>query len=161
VFVTHDQEEALEVSDRIVVLDKGRIQQAGTPAQVYERPVSAFVHEFIGESIAVPVTVEAGAVRFGSQRLELDPQGAPDGAARLFIRPDEVSIVAVGDGALLEGTVRSVHGLGAARRVEIALPDGGGERLIEVDAPRSQSFAPGQPVALRPHNYRIFASPAA
>ena len=64
-FVTHDQEEALEIADRVVVLDRGRIEQTGTPQQIYERPETAFVHEFIGESIVVPVAVEAGDVRFG------------------------------------------------------------------------------------------------
>jgi sulfate transport system ATP-binding protein len=158
VFVTHDQEEALEVADRVVVLDKGRVQQSGTPEQVYEQPVSAFVHEFIGETVTLPVTIDAGAVHFGSRRLDLDPQGLPDGRARLFIRPDEVSLVAAGAGALLEGTVRRVQGLGGARRVEIALRerDGAEELLIEVDAPRQQRFAFGEQVGLRAHNYRIF-----
>ncbi len=54
-FVTHDQEEALEVADRVVVMDGGRIEQIGTPQEVYERPATAFVHEFIGESITLPV----------------------------------------------------------------------------------------------------------
>src|SRR5215831_18325720 len=86
VFVTHDQEEALEVADRVVVMDKGRIEQVGTPREVYERPASAFVHEFIGESIVLPVTIEAGGVCFGGRRLTLDPQGLADGHANLFIR---------------------------------------------------------------------------
>ncbi len=67
VFVTHDQEEALEVADRVVVLDKGRIEQAGTPAQVYEQPVNAFIHEFIGEATSLPVSVEGGQVWVGRQ----------------------------------------------------------------------------------------------
>ena len=57
IFVTHDQEEALEVADRVVVMDKGRIEQTGTPQQVYDHPRTSFVHEFIGESIVVPVVV--------------------------------------------------------------------------------------------------------
>ena len=75
VFVTHDQEEALELADRVVVLDKGRIQQAGTPEEVYEQPQSAFVHDFIGELMAVPVTIEAGDVHFAGRKLDLDAQG--------------------------------------------------------------------------------------
>ncbi len=89
VFVTHDQEEALEVADRVVVLDKGRIEQAGTPEQVYEQPVNAFVHEFIGDSVSLPVVVEGGRVRFGGQVLDIDRQGMADGNAALFIRPYE------------------------------------------------------------------------
>jgi sulfate transport system ATP-binding protein len=68
VFVTHDQEEALEVADRVVVLDRGRIEQVGTPAEVYEQPRTSFVHEFIGETIVVPIDIEQGAVIFKGKR---------------------------------------------------------------------------------------------
>src|SRR6476659_5299333 len=79
VFVTHDQEEALEVADRVVVLDKGRIEQTGTPAQVYERPANAFVHECIGESVSVPVAIRGGTLQFKGLSLGLDRQGNADG----------------------------------------------------------------------------------
>ena len=60
IFVTHDQEEALEVANRVVVMDKGRIEQIGTPGEVYDNPATAFVHGFIGESIVLPVDVSDG-----------------------------------------------------------------------------------------------------
>src|SRR5450432_993662 len=82
VFVTHDQEEALEVADRVVVMDRGRIEQTGTPQDVYERPSTPFVHEFIGESIVVPVEIDGGAMRYGGEAVGLDPQGEL-GSARL------------------------------------------------------------------------------
>ena len=85
IFVTHDQEEALELADR-VVMDKGRIQQAGSPQQVYDHPHRPAVHEFIGKSIVVPVTIAEGDVRFGDEPLGLDTQGLESGAARLFAR---------------------------------------------------------------------------
>jgi ABC-type Fe3+/spermidine/putrescine transport system ATPase subunit len=78
IFVTHDQEEALEVADRIVVMDKGRIQQAGTPQQVYDHPQTPAVHEFIGESIVVPVTVEAGDVQFRWRGAWAGPAGCSE-----------------------------------------------------------------------------------
>jgi sulfate transport system ATP-binding protein len=160
VFVTHDQEEALEVADRVVVLDRGRIEQAGPPSEVYERPASAFVHEFIGESVALPVAIEFGVVRFAGRALALDAQGTPNGDANLFIRPYQIAIEADSAAAPLRGTVRRVHGLGPARRVEIALPADDREHIIEVDAPRSQEVAVGQVVGLRPNDYRIFAASA-
>ena len=75
VFVTHDQEEALEVADRVVVMDRGRIEQTGTPQDIYERPGTPFVHEFIGELIVVPVEIEGGGLRFAGESVGLDAQG--------------------------------------------------------------------------------------
>jgi sulfate transport system ATP-binding protein len=158
VFVTHDQDEALEVADRVVVMDKGRIEQTGTPQQVYEEPQTAFVHEFIGESIVVPVAIEAGGVRFDGRPIGLDAQGVRSGAAKLFVRPYEVAIVSIEGGTALGGVVRRIHGLGPARRVEIVLRAEQGETLVEVDAPRSQELSVGQVVGLRPRQYRLFPS---
>jgi sulfate/thiosulfate transport system ATP-binding protein len=156
VFVTHDQEEALGVADRVVVMDRGRIEQTGTPQDVYERPSTPFVHEFIGESIVVPVVVDGGAIHYEGEAVALDAQGVASGSARLFVRPYEMAIVPV-DQAAFKGTVRRVHGIGPGRRLEIALaPGGGGETLIEVDASRSESIAVGEFVGLRPRQYRVF-----
>src|SRR5260221_13547514 len=75
IFVTHDQEEALEVANRVVVMDKGRIEQIGTPGEVYDSPATAFVHGFIGESIVLPVEVCDGCVRLGGKSLNIAPDG--------------------------------------------------------------------------------------
>ena len=156
VFVTHDQEEALEVADRVVVMDNGRIEQIGTPQEVYERPATAFVHEFIGESIVLPVTVADGVARFGGAPTGLDPQGLRSGDGRLFVRPYDMTVVPVA-GAAFEGRVTRIHGLGPARRIEVALRSQDGA-VIEIDVPRSAELAPGQTVGLKPRTYRIFAS---
>ena len=68
IFVTHDQEEALEVANRVVVMDKGRIEQIGTPGEVYDNPATAFVHGFIGESIVLPVEVREGRCGSAARR---------------------------------------------------------------------------------------------
>jgi sulfate transport system ATP-binding protein len=154
VFVTHDQEEALEVADRVVVMDKGRIEQIGTPQDVYERPATAFVHEFIGESIVIPVKVDAGVVHYEGRATGIEAQGVANGAARLFVRPYDVGVVGPGNAAL-EGTVVHIHGLGPARRVEVALA--APEHVVEIDVPRAHDLAPGQRVGLAPHRYRLFA----
>jgi sulfate/thiosulfate transport system ATP-binding protein len=162
VFVTHDQEEALELADRVVVLDKGRVQQVGTPEQVYERPQSAFVHGFIGESMAVPVTIEAGRVHFAGRRLDLDAQGLVSGRASLFIRPHDVAVLPEPEAgtAALDGIVKRVHGFGPARRLEIVLREGEREHYIEVNAPRLDTIGIGQRVGLQPRDYRLFAAAA-
>ena len=157
VFVTHDQEEALEVADRIVVMDKGKIQQVGTPEDVYEHPATAFVHEFIGESIVLPVHVENGLVHFDGSSARLEAQGVEDGRASLFARPSEMTIGPPSD-SFLDGIVKRIHGLGPARRIEIVLQSS--EASIEVDVPHDCSLDPGQRVSLTPNRYRIFAAKA-
>lgn len=160
IFVTHDQEEAMEVADRVVVMDKGRIEQTGTPQQVYDQPQTPFVHEFIGESIALPVVVHGSEVRFGGLPTGLDPQGMPDGAATLFARPFNMTILPTPDGSEFKGVVRRVHGIGAGRRVEIALGNEQAQTIVEVDALRTQQWSVGQVVGLRPEQYRLFPAHA-
>src|SRR5262249_48717640 len=92
IFVTHDQEEALEVANRVAVMDKGRIEQFGTPTEVYDSPASAFVHGFIGESIELPVEIADGGVQLGGETLAIAADGMGPGASRLFIRRHDMQI---------------------------------------------------------------------
>jgi sulfate/thiosulfate transport system ATP-binding protein len=156
IFVTHDQEEAMEVADRVIVMDKGRIEQSGTPQQVYDQPQTAFVHEFIGESIMLPVVVLNNDVHFEGRSIGLDPRGAPDGVATLFARPFNMTILPGAEPNSLRGEVRGIHGIGPARRIEIAV--GGAQTIIEVDALRSQQCRIGEVLHLRPAQYQLFPS---
>ncbi len=154
IFVTHDQEEALEVANRVVVMDKGRIEQIGTPGDVYDNPATAFVHGFIGESIVLPVDVSDGRVRLGDKALKIAAAGAPPGASKLFVRRHDMQVGPAGSGSL-EGSVRQVRSFGPIQRAEVAL--GGGE-VIEIDAPRDRELQAGEIVGLEPRRYRIFAA---
>jgi sulfate transport system ATP-binding protein len=155
VFVTHDQEEALEIADRIVVMRAGEIEQIGTPQAIYERPATAFVHEFIGDSIAIPVTVEGGVVQFEGRATRLQASDVPHGRARLLARPHEMSLVKKGDAAFA-GTVRRAHGFGPVVRLDVALGTGG--ETIEVNAPADAAFVEGQEIHLLPQRFRIFGA---
>jgi sulfate transport system ATP-binding protein len=157
IFVTHDQEEALEVANRVVVMDRGHIEQIGTPSEVYDNPATAFVHGFIGESIVLPVEISHGCVRLGGQALNLAPDGAVSGSSRLFVRRHDMQIGPVGNGAL-EGTVRHVRTFGPIQRAEVALCSNEGKTLIEIDAPRDRPLQAGDAVGLQPRRYRIFAA---
>ena len=157
IFVTHDQEEALEVANRVVVMDKGRIEQIGTPGEVYEDPATAFVHGFIGESIMLPVDVRDGRIRLGDKLLDLEPQDARPGPSKLFIRRHDFSLGPVGSGAL-EGAVTHVRAFGPMHRADIVLNTAGHDILIEIDAPRDRDLKPGDIVGLQPRRYRIFAA---
>jgi sulfate/thiosulfate transport system ATP-binding protein len=156
IFVTHDQEEALEVADRIVVMDKGRIEQTGTPQQVYDHPKTPFVHGFIGESIVLPVHVQDNQVQFAGRAIGIVPQGMPDGAATLFARPFDMTILPASAEDDLKGVVKRIHGIGPARRIEIELGNEPAQTVIEVDASRSQQWRVGQVVSLRPEQYRLY-----
>ena len=154
IFVTHDQEEALEVANRVVVMDKGKIEQIGTPGDVYDNPASAFVHGFIGESIVLPVDVQGGQVKLGHKLLNVEAGGAV-GPSNLFVRRHDMQIGAVGEGSL-EGTVRRVRTFGPIQRADIAL--NGNDTLVEIDAPRDRPLTTGDAVSLQPRRYRIFAA---
>lgn len=155
IFVTHDQEEALEVANRVVVMDKGKIEQIGTPGDVYDNPATAFVHGFIGESIVLPVQIADGKVRLGDKVLNIEPRDAVSGPSNLFIRRHDVSIVPNGAG-VFEGDVKHVRAFGPTQRADVVLHNGATETLIEIDAPRDRDLKPGDVVSLQPRRYRLF-----
>ncbi|MGE4274261.1 MAG: spermidine/putrescine ABC transporter ATP-binding protein [Desulfitobacterium sp.] len=109
VFVTHDQEEALTMSDTVVVMNEGRIQQIGTPIDIYNEPKNVFVADFIGESnILEGVMLEDYMVRFHGRQFEcLDKGFADNEAVDVVIRPEDLKLVSVEEG-MLAGEVRSV-----------------------------------------------------
>src|SRR5258707_4203138 len=131
IFVTHDQEEALEVANRLVVMDKGRIEQVGTPGEVYDNPATAFVHGFIGESIVLPVEICNGYVRLGGKALNIAADGAPSGASKLFVRRHDMQVGPAGSGAL-EGAVRRVPGLLAVPPAGMGLSQGWGGTAVQI-----------------------------
>jgi iron(III) transport system ATP-binding protein len=101
VYVTHDQEEALAVSDRIVVMNKGKIAQIGSPSDLYERPQSAFIADFIGDANLIPGTVSNG--RFTSADLQFDVPGS-DGDATVSVRPERVLLTGGGQNTVISAT---------------------------------------------------------
>src|SRR5262245_59589375 len=108
VFVTHDQEEALELADRVVVMSQGRIEQVGTSDEVYDTPNSPFVFSFIGESSSLPVRVENGHLWLDEKPLDLSAGDVPNGPARLFLRPHDVDVVNSEPGAI-SGEVAAIR----------------------------------------------------
>lgn len=155
VLVTHDQEEALELADTVVVMGRGRIEQVGSPGQVYDHPASAFVHDFIGESLSLPARVADGALYVGGTRTGLDAQGLGDGPARLLARPHEVALADPGT-APVAGRVLAVRTFGPTRRADIILPGEAGDVVVEAAVPHGEALAVGTQVGLVPRRYRLF-----
>ena len=141
VFVTHDQEEALEVSDRVAIMNQGRIEQAGTPAEVYDNPANAFVYQFLGDVNLF--------------------HGRTDGASAEYVRPYELEITRlpeIGSGAVV-ASVQFIAAAGPMVRVELQREDTGNSLDAEItrDRYRELKLNVGDKVGVTPRNLRVFS----
>ncbi|WP_306364008.1 ABC transporter ATP-binding protein [Nocardia sp. CC227C] len=125
IFVTHDQEEALSMSDRVAVMKDGRIEQCATPAELYDSPATSFVAEFVGTMSRIPGRLVGEKVEVLGQRLHLRGDSPAGPAVDVLVRPEEVLVTATGDAKVV-----STSFLGAITRVNLALPDG---TLVKAD----------------------------
>ena len=152
VFVTHDQEEALTMSDRIGVMSAGKLQQVGTPKDIYTRPVNRFVASFIGETNFIAATVEGSGVRLGTGDLvELAGVKATAGAkVTLTIRPEQVRLCEPGDAGAMAATISNLVYFGTDTHCHLHLSDGT-EVVARLQSPATgeSGLAQGQKVALR------------
>ncbi len=162
IFVTHDQEEALELADQVVVMRESRIEQIGSPREIYDRPATPFVYEFLGSANRLPCKVQARLIEVAGGRLEA-PFGADigDGPALLFVRPHDLEVERPGRAHGLPATLTSVMTTGPTFRLQLRL-----ERVdAEVEAEMSKNrfdflgIAPGAPVTLRPREFGVFPAP--
>jgi sulfate transport system ATP-binding protein len=154
VFVTHDQEEALDLADRVAILKDGALIQLGTPNEVYENPADPFVYDFLGAACRVRGVVEAGRLTIADWETEA-PKGAPDGPVEVFFRPDEVAF-APPDGAGLAAEVRAVAARGPDVRIECAVEG----RVLELQAhgpTLPPGVAPGLALRVKPLRPRVYA----
>ncbi len=155
ILVTHDQDEAMEVANRVVVMGNGCIEQVGTPDEIYDEPANSFVFDFIGESVKLPVTVDSGAVWVGSRQLPANGNLPKPGPAHLFVRPHDL---AFGEAATapLQGAVRSVRRVGATSFADVRLDFGSENHFVEATIPADNPVRPGDRVGLTPRRFRIF-----
>jgi sulfate/thiosulfate transport system ATP-binding protein len=165
IFVTHDQEEALEVSDRIVLINKGRVEQIGTPKQVYEEPATAFAFAFIGAVNEFRGRVEGDYLRIGDERLLHNAKHLANGDEVVgFVRPHDTEIVPVSaSGEGITASVKRILGNSAVARVElVANGDAreGRKDFFEVEIPGADvatlGLSAGQRVKLRSRRLRVF-----
>jgi sulfate/thiosulfate transport system ATP-binding protein len=129
IFVTHDQEEAMEIADRIVVMSHGRIEQIGKPAEIYENPANPFVCEFLGNANRIPLTWTNG--KMSHPAIDLDAitfKPKLHGAEHVYVRPHDIDLVKDAAGA---GTVRFLSIVGPVARVDVEVQ--AGEKPIEVE----------------------------
>ncbi len=153
VFVTHDQEEALEVADRVVVMNHGKIEQIGSPDEVYSSPASPFVYQFLGNVNVFHSRVQGGYA-------EVERTAGAEEKATAFVRPHDIDLSLVALEGSLAATVAHVHPIGPVVRVEL---QHGGE-IVEVELSRERHEAlqllVGQNVWFRPRQMRVFGQDA-
>lgn len=153
VFVTHDQEEALTMSDRVAVMRAGKVQQVGTPTEIYDRPANRFVAGFIGETNLLSACCDGRMLDFGAAGRVASPEPAWNGALSIAIRPERLSIRApeadvAADGGL-QGTVADIIYLGNDTTYVVDLPGQGACRVREQNTHGADDlFARGDRVKL-------------
>lgn len=155
IFVTHDQQEALTMSDRIAVLSDGRVEQIGSPAEIYHRPATAFVAGFIGEANLLPTEVEAvgdgrATVAVEGRTLEVAAQASVSvgDVVMVMLRPERVELGRPDGGSGIDATVREVVFRGPSTRLELVTA--GGTTLVShhTDGTRHHDLRPGDAVTL-------------
>jgi sulfate/thiosulfate transport system ATP-binding protein len=144
VFVTHDQEEAMDLADRVIVLHKGRVEQIGTPEEIYDHPVTEFVASFVGANNVLKGEVKDGQAALGTLAVHAPP-GTGDGASvRAFVRPHDVELKAQLDGgttdtgsgqAVATARIARVSRVGFMVKIELQLSDG---QPLTVELPRDR-----------------------
>ncbi|HEU6440881.1 MAG TPA: ABC transporter ATP-binding protein [Microvirga sp.] len=150
-YVTHDQEEALAVSDHIIVMSNARIAQTGTPRELYEEPADLFVADFIGDANIISGEIvdasgEMANVRIGGMSIQLPRRGVGPGPVKLAVRPDAIALdddsAAAGK---VMGTVRKASYLGTQMEYEVESPIG---ELFVVQYGRKDPIVPGTPISI-------------
>ena len=161
IFVTHDQEEALELADRVVVMNHGAIEQVGTPEEVYNTPATPFVYEFLGNVNRLDCQIENGAVDIWGARVTAETQDGthvPSGrvAGHAYVRPHDIEFT---DNASAQpAIVRHVAAAGPTARIELEMA--GIPHLIEAELPRQRylelALKAGQKVMVAARTARVF-----
>jgi putative spermidine/putrescine transport system ATP-binding protein len=151
-FVTHDQEEALAVADRVAVMREGNIEQIGTPEELYTAPTSAFVANFVGLSNLVPAEVDGNLATVFDKRLKLINGPHPDGPVVAFVRPEDVSIAKEG----ITATVITSSFLGSLRRTQLRLAD---DSILFVQHDVADQYQPGDAVHIKLKGKAVLVGP--
>jgi sulfate transport system ATP-binding protein len=165
VFVTHDQEEALEVADRIVLMNAGRVEQVGRPQEVYDHPRTPFVYDFLGNANRFRGRVHDGRMRIGAREIAVpEHAGAAAAPALGYVRAHEFDVAREsGADAGLPAAVLHVRRLGPLVRVELALLEGGDvfEATLSAERFLSLALARGETVFVRPRRLKVFVDESA
>jgi len=167
IFVTHDQEEALEVADKIVLMNRGKVEQVGSPSEVYDKPTTPFVYGFLGNVNSFRGRVDGADIRVGQHSLTNSDAGALEQGAEVvaFVRPHELTIIPYTErGEGVAATIDRILTLGVSTRIELtSIREASNDTPLqhfEVELPRQQAngyqWAEGERVRLVPSQLAVF-----
>ena len=159
-FVTHDQEEALEVSDRVAILRAGKIEQIGTPEEIYDKPASPFVYDFLGNVNLFSGRMKDGAVVIGETEFSLgEKTGETDTAAVAFVRPHDIRVTRQASGPALAAQVIRSNAAGPVANLELKRLDSGEIFNVQLSKEQFQELSPkpGEQVFVELKNVRVFS----
>jgi len=159
VFVPHGREGPLEVADRVVVVNHGRIEQVGTPDEVYDHPTTPFVYEFLGNVNLFEGRVHNGVANIGGGQIHSPEHGdVTDTAATAYVRPHDIDIADRPDADTVEATLNHAIKIGPVLRLELARRDDGS--VVEVELSRERydhlNVETGKLVYFKPRRARVF-----
>ena len=157
-FVTHDQEEALELADRVVIMSNGKIAQVGSVDEVYERPASPLVFDFLGSTNRIPVELQDDHLIVGGQQIARY-SGDQTGNATVYVRPSDLRVASASDPGL-DVTVLDVQRTGPIVRATVEIPPTGQRLSVEVPHLHHdvKQFAPQQALRLRLMQFSVFTA---
>lgn len=166
IMVTHDQEEALSVADRIVVMNHGVIEQTGTPMEIYREPASPFVADFVGKVNALPARIADGVLQMGALSMPFGGGDRGDRDVRVYLRPEDVLArpIAPGDAHVFEACIEKIEFLGSYCHVHVTSPTFASHPLtvyLSLNFLAEQSLAVGSTVRLKllPERIKVFDLP--
>jgi sulfate transport system ATP-binding protein len=160
-FVTHDQEEALEVADRVAILRAGRVEQVGTPAEIYDHPATPFVYDFLGHVNAFAGRVRGGELEIGQSKFAA-PRAAGEGdtSAVAFVRPHDIRVTREPDGpATLKARVNRCNAVGPIANLELERLDSHEKFTVQLSQEQFQQLQlkAGETVFVELRNVKVFA----
>lgn len=159
-FVTHDQEEALEVSDRVAILRAGKIEQIGTPEEIYDKPASPFVYDFLGNVNLFSGRVRDGSMVIGDTEFALSEKtGEEKSSAIAFVRPHDIRVTREAVGPALSATVVRSNAAGPVANLELKRSDSGEQFTVQLSKELFQELSPkpGEQVFVELKNVKVFS----
>ncbi len=164
VFVTHDQDEAFEVADRVVVMNHGKVEQVGSPTQVFQHPANDFVMRFLGHVNVLDAELEAGRARVGTTTVAVANADTQHGRGRVYVRPHEVEVGRAPVENALPAKVVRVTPLGSGLKIELVVPALGQPSSVRADVDWERGSAldlrDGDEVFVSLRRARVFAEAA-